>query len=224
MAPLPRTPVTDSEIAHWLELHAQGHSVRAIAQQAGRAHGTISTYLNRAGADMNRSQTAEATAARVAIVNARRLAHAEDLLDDIDSIRHRIWNECVIVANGPDGPVKVHLDEPPLKEQADGLRSIGSLVKAIDELLADVGTNTTAAAAKSVITGIFDGLAAIIHDTPADPDDRDHDYNIADDPNENKRTDDDEEDGGDDDMMWVDCDCADPDTCDCEDYHEDQAP
>lgn len=209
---LPHPPVTPDEVARFVDLHAQGYSVRAIARECGRGYTTVSHHLNRMGCDVDRSQTAEATAARIRVINAQRLNRAEQLMSDIASLQERIWEPYIVVANSPEGPAKVLLDEPPLKEQADGYRAIQAMTRTVDDLIAAASGDTTTEDAKNVLMGIFDGLKAIVDTSPADPNDADHDYDITDDPNENKPTDDD------DGMMWVDCDCADPDTCDCEDH------
>lgn len=214
------TPVTEDEVAHWLDLHAQGYSVRSIARECGRGYTTVGRHLNRMGCDTDRSQTAEATAARVRVVNARRLDRAEQLMEDMASLQERIWEPYVVVANGPDGPARVHLDEPPLKEQADGYRAIQAMARTVDELIAAASGDTGADAAKNLLTGIFDGLKAIADAAPADPDDRDHDYDIAHDPNERAGADVQDDDG----MMWVDCDCTDLNACECEDVDERDVP
>lgn len=211
MSNLPHAPVSAEEVGRFVDLHAQGYSVRAIARECGRGYTTVSHHLNRMGCDVDRSQTAEATAARVRVINEQRLDRAEQLMSDIASLQERVWDEYIVVANSPDGPAKVLLDEPPLKEQADGYRAIQAMARTVDELIAAASGDTATEDAKNVLMGIFEGLAAIIHDTPADPNDADHDYDITDDPDENKPTDDDG-------MMWVDCDCDNPDTCDCEDH------
>ena len=219
----PQSEPTAADKQAMLDLHAQGYSVREIGRRVGWNHATVGRHLNRMGADMDRSQTAEATAARVRKLNERRVALAEALFEDALSMRNRVWDEYVVVTNGPEGPDKVLLDEPPLKEQADGIKALHTTIDTIDRLL-DGASNPEADAAKNVIMGIFDGLSKMFAtdtDAGVDPDDRDHDYDIADDPNENKRDDDEGDDDGD--TLWVDCGCDDPDTCDCEDFEGEDA-
>lgn len=217
----PQSEPTAEDRQAMLDLHAQGYSVREIGRRVGWSHATVGRHLNRMGCDMDRSQTAEATAARVNRLNERRIELAEALFEDALSMRSRVWDEYVVVTSGPEGPAKVHLDEPPLKEQADGIKALHTTIDTIDRLL-DGASNPEADAAKNVIMGIFTGLAEMLNsdDDSGDPDDHDHDYDIATDPNEQKDT------GpadGEDDYVWVDCDCEDLDACECEEVYEEAA-
>lgn len=176
--------VTYEERAHMLQLHEDGLSYREISQILNRSTATISRYLQRMGADTQRAQTAEATAARMRKMQERRMDLAEKLLGDAESLRDRVWSEYVIVAQSPEGPVQTLLDEPPLREQADGYKAIASAINTVDTLLDGTG-NDGAAEAKNVLTNIFEGLAKMVNPTTgADERDNDHDYDIRLDPNE----------------------------------------
>lgn len=174
--------VSDDDRAGFLRLHEEGHPVRAIARQTGWSHATVSRHLTRMGADTDRAGTTEATTARIRVLNAQRLDRAEDLMRDIEDLRHRIWDRYDVVVSGPDGPATVHLDEPPLKEQADGFRAIEAMVRTINTLIDSIGDDA-ADEGKSTINRLFASLTALVDSTGLgrDPQDQDHDYDIADD-------------------------------------------
>lgn len=177
-------PVSDEDKAKMLELYEDGHSVRSVARIMGRSTSTVSRHLHRMGADTDRSLTAEATAARVRKLQEKRLDIAEKLMDDVESMRDRTWSRYELVTPGPDGASVTVLDEPPLRDQSDGVRAIQSMVTTIDTLLEGTGTDNSGEA-KNVLMNIFEGLAKVITDgTGVDERDRDHDYDIAEDPDE----------------------------------------
>ena len=180
----PQKRISNDDKLAMLTLREEGHSVRSIARILNFDPGTISRQLRKAGADTDRSQTAEATAARMAIINAKRLALAEALIEDAESMRERVWDKYQLVANSPAGPVTVNLDEPPLKEQSDGMKAVNVTIDTIDRLL-DGAHIETKDNAKNVLTDLVHGLAKFItHDVGLTIDDRDHDYDITTDPDE----------------------------------------
>lgn len=175
--------------AHILEtmfdMHKRGYSTRAIAKEIGVSHSSVSRHLSRLGADTDRSQTAEATAARVRILQGRRIDLAEKLFEDAISMRERVWDSYEMVGNSPEGPVRTTLDEPPLKEQSDGVKSIESLISTVDKLMEGAASNNDVEDAKNVLMTIANGLAkAVQGDTGLGELDRDHDYDIREDPDQ----------------------------------------
>lgn len=182
--PPPQDVPTAQDRKKMLDLHEKGYSVREIARRVGWSKAAVSRNLSRMGADTDRSQTAEATAARVRKIQERRVELAEKLMEDAFDWRHRIWDEYTLVIPGPEGVEHVRLDEPPLKEQSDGQKALDSTIASIDRLLEGIG-NDEADDAKAVLVNLVEGLAELVGDEDGLGElDKDHDYNIADDPDQ----------------------------------------
>lgn len=190
-----KQPSTDEEILNEtiLGYHKDGMSTRQIGKLIGKSGAFVSVRLRKLGADLDRTQTKEATQARLALLNARRLKLAEDSLDDAGHLRERLFEEYTIHVQGKEGVVGVDLEEPPLKEQLDAAKAIESLINTSNKLTEGI-SDPALSDAKSVIQNIIDGLAELVNnpqpdeDTGEIPEDKDHDYDIATDPNEKPNT------------------------------------
>jgi hypothetical protein len=119
-------PVTDAERERIRELHAQGVSAKKIADQIGRPQSTVSRTAAQMGISFDRSKMAAAHAARRADAEERRRNLAEQLLDDAEKLRGRMWGEFRQVQYvGKDGDRREDvLAEPPPKEQLDYARAM----------------------------------------------------------------------------------------------------
>ena len=176
--------ISDEQKQQVLELHDQDYSYRQIAREIGISHATVGTIIRQSGRPTNAAATAEATRARMARLNAKRLAHAEMLTEQIDDMAHRIWDEYEIYMNGPQGAERVVMAEPPLKEQADGYKGMQAMVNMIDTLQAALDTGDDTEHAKSLLTQLqqgFEQVVAIAGDDN-DPLNYDSDYSIHTDP------------------------------------------
>lgn len=174
--------VSAEERAEMLDLHEKGYSVREIARTTGWSKAAVSRHLASMGADTDRSLTAEATAARVRKIQEQKLDLAEKLMTDSFDWRHRAWDEYIVVVAGPEGPSTIHMDEPPLRDQESAAKALAATVNTVDQLLNGIG-NDEAAQSKNVLTNLVDGLAQLIgSDDGLGELDRDHDYDINDDP------------------------------------------
>jgi IS30 family transposase len=120
------TPVSEAERERIRQLHGEGASVNAIAKQLRRSTATIHTHARSLGLSFDRSKVAAASAARRADAEVRRRELAENLLDDAQQFRQRIWGEFKQVQYvGKDGErVEDVLSEPPPKEQLDYARAM----------------------------------------------------------------------------------------------------
>lgn len=186
--PRHREPTALDRQKMW-DLHADGYSIREIAREVQFAPATVSRYLSKMGADTDRSQTAEATAARVRKLRERRVNLAEALMEDAFSIRHRVWDKYLMVVNTPEGVDTIDLPEPPLPEQGHGIKSLDITVATIDRLLSGVD-NDESEAAKSALDDIINGMNKLIEesgDAGLGERDQDSDYNIHDDPDQLNR-------------------------------------
>lgn len=186
-----KQPDTDQEILNTtlLKYHQEGMSTRQIGKLIGKSGAFVSVRLRQLGADLDRTQTKEATQARLALLNARRLKLAEDSLDDASHLRERLFDGYTLHLQGKEGVVGVDLDEPPLKEQLDAAKAIESLINTSNKLTDGIA-DPALSDAKSVIQSIVDGLAQLVNnpepdeDTGETPEDKDHDYDITTDPDE----------------------------------------
>lgn len=177
-------PVPIEARREMLRLHEEGYSIREIAQEVGWANSTVSRYLRMAGADTDRSRTAEATAARVRKIQERKVDLAEELMDDSFSWRHRIWSEYTHVVNSSEGPTTVDLDEPPLSEQASGAKALDITINTVDRLLEGIG-DSGVDDAKNVLGNLLEGLASLVSaDDGLSDGDQDGDYDIMLDPDQ----------------------------------------
>ena len=178
--------VSDEQKQQVLDLHDQGHSYRQIAREIGISHATVATIIRKAGKPTNAAATAEATRARMARLNEKRLAHAEMLAEQIDDMAHRIWNEYEIYVNGPEGAERVVMAEPPLKEQADGYKGMQAMVNMIDTLQATLDTGDDTEHAKSLLAQLQQGFEQVVAlaGPDNDPLNYDSDYNIDTDPDQ----------------------------------------
>lgn len=178
--------VSDEQKQQVLDLHDQGHSYRQIAREIGISHATVATIIRKAGKPTNAAATAEATRARMARLNEKRLAHAEMLAEQIDDMAHRIWNEYEIYVNGPEGAERVVMAEPPLKEQADGYKGMQAMVNMIDTLQAALDTGDDTEHAKSLLAQLQQGFEQVVAlaGPDNDPLNYDSDYNIDTDPDQ----------------------------------------
>ncbi|MFT4189880.1 MAG: helix-turn-helix domain-containing protein [Aeromicrobium sp.] len=164
-------PLTDTERARILDLHAQGMSRNDIARETGRGAATITGVVQTAGRSFDRTTTAAATKARQADLAERRaslraklLAKAELLLDQIDQ-PHLVFN-----FGGRDNTYEEHtLDRPPTGDIRNLMQSASYAITA-ELRLADADRSQGDEAAKSLIVGLATALGVTGPDT-SHPDD-----------------------------------------------------
>ncbi|CAB1035766.1 hypothetical protein AY551_01365 [Corynebacterium diphtheriae bv. gravis] len=157
-------PPTTDEINDMVKLHADGYSVRQIAKRKGWGVATVSKYLHKAGADIDRSKTHEATIARKRRLDELKLDLAEQLWDDIESLRDRIWEPYETYLGTGDGIAHVELDEPPLRDQHDGVSALQKLVKMVDDLTANIDTDSTTKESSDALTKLREGITKLVTD------------------------------------------------------------
>ncbi|MFV8381265.1 helix-turn-helix domain-containing protein [Corynebacterium hindlerae] len=159
-------PVTAEDRAQIVEKYkGGGYSIRSLAAEVDRSPTTVRQVLHDADIQTWTGQCIEATEARKLRANQRRLAEAEQLLDDLALIRERLWDTYEIVVNGSDGAEVVILDEPPLREQADGYRAMSTMLTTAGRTIDDVSDNGTTAA-KGMLTAMIDGLNRLFEQDP----------------------------------------------------------
>lgn len=153
------------------DIEARELGRNAIARKHRCGLGTVTTIAHEAGIydAFDRTQTARATIDRQADMKARRARLAEDLLDDAERIRDRLFDPYTQAVSGREGVERITLDEP----DAAALRNLmTSIAVALDKHLAldkhdqDGGMSEVG----SMLDGLLDrfGLTRTSTDTPLD--------------------------------------------------------
>ena len=166
------SPLTPEELDKIRQYNAQGLTLRETARRIGRSHAAVSQAAARMGLTWDRTaHTAAATAAAKADRKARRAAIIDRLYTQIEGILARLEAPTyTFTATTVNGIETATLDEPPAHEVKALLQSVGSLVTAVTKLEsvdADTGTED----AKSLLTGLVDGLRAVAAHLPGPDDD-----------------------------------------------------
>lgn len=151
-------------------LHADGLGRNAIAREMGIAPVVVSRTAEHLGLTFDRSRIQAATEARLADLAERRSLLAEDLLDDAEKLRARLWEPTVVYAFG--GKENVYTEEPVSEPPpADKRALMATAATAIDRCLKLVPPaehqGNGADDAKSMLGSLARGIAELI-DGPAD--------------------------------------------------------
>ncbi|MEU4777478.1 helix-turn-helix domain-containing protein [Micromonospora sp. NPDC023633] len=154
-------PVTEADHEQVRELHAEGLSRNAIAEQLGRSGRTISRIADKLGLTFDRERTRAATEAKKDDARAKRAALAVRLLDDAERLRQQLWQPAHYVDHGGKEYERVDwtLNEPTFSDKRNIMQSVGMAIdKAVrlDEYDADPGID----AAKSMLGALAKGLGA----------------------------------------------------------------
>ncbi|MGX4695450.1 helix-turn-helix domain-containing protein [Streptomyces sp. JNUCC 63] len=86
-------PVTDEERAEIRRLHAEGKGRNEISRIIGRSLRTISVQAAKMNLSFDRTMTEEATRARKADLEERRVILAEALHTDAEELTERLWQK-----------------------------------------------------------------------------------------------------------------------------------
>ena len=153
----PPRPVTDAERVRVRELQAEGRGRNEIGRMMGRSAGWVTARIKEAGADFDRSRSAEAVAARIADMKQRNVDIAELLQQDILALRDRAWSEHRWFERGDGVMVEMATPLPPIRDQRDAYSAITSAIKGYTDLQrsADGATSQTK---RSVLENLFAGI------------------------------------------------------------------
>ena len=112
-------PVTPEELDTLRELHAQGHGRNEIARRMGRSSRTISVYAAEMGLSFDRTATEEATRARKADLEEKRVILADALTDDALRLSSQLWQPATVFnIGGKDNTyTEEHVPEPPAADK-----------------------------------------------------------------------------------------------------------
>lgn len=119
------SPETRQSIIEDLESGAFGRNEIARRNNVGKA--TVTTIAKQENLDSARGiiVTENATRAVAATTREKRERIKNDLLDDIQRLRHRAWSEYVRVVPGKEGPIALRSELPPLDQVRNAYSSIG---------------------------------------------------------------------------------------------------
>ncbi|MFH9403270.1 helix-turn-helix domain-containing protein [Streptomyces sp. NPDC017638] len=124
-------PVTEADYDEVRRLHAQGLGRNAIAREMGRGPRTVSVIAAELGLDFDRTMTEEATRARKADLEERRVILAEALQTDAEKLTERLWQKYrVFNFGGSDNSYASRvLDEPPADAQKALMAAAGLAIE-----------------------------------------------------------------------------------------------
>ncbi|CAL9662704.1 helix-turn-helix domain-containing protein [Streptomyces sp. enrichment culture] len=124
-------PVTEADYDEVRRLHAQGLGRNAIAREMGRGPRTVSVIAAELGLDFDRSMTAEATRARKADLEERRVLLAEALQGDAERLTEQLWQRAkVFNIGGKDNTYTDHdVDEPPAEAKKNLMAAAGIAIE-----------------------------------------------------------------------------------------------
>lgn len=125
------SPVTDEERAEIRRLHAEGKGRNEIARALVRSTRTISVQAARLGLSFDRTMTEEATRARKADLEERRVILAEALQGDAERLTEQLWQPAkVFNIGGKDNTYTEHdADEPPADAKKNLMAAAGIAIE-----------------------------------------------------------------------------------------------
>jgi len=111
--------VTEAELKRLRELHKEGLGRNAIARELNRSPRTISIYAAKMALSFDRTMTEEATRARKADLEERRVILAEALHTDAEELTERLWQKYRVFNFGGSANTYASkvIDEPPADAQ-----------------------------------------------------------------------------------------------------------
>lgn len=123
--------VTDEERAEIRRLHAEGHGRNEIARRLNRGMRTISIQAAKMGLTFDRTMTEEATRARKADLEERRVILAEALQADAERLTEQMWEPSTVYNfGGRDNLYKEHrVNEPPAEAKKALMAAAGIAIE-----------------------------------------------------------------------------------------------
>ncbi|MCX4827174.1 hypothetical protein OG746_26730 [Streptomyces sp. NBC_01016] len=165
--------VTEAELTQLRELHRQGLGRNAIARAMGRSLRTISVYAARMDLSFDRTLTEEATRARKADLEERRIMLAEALQGDAERLTEQLWTPSkVFNIGGKDNTYTEHdVDEPPADAKKSLMAAAGIAIEKSMKLIPPEVDETNVMAARSMLGSLADGLSRLAAQEPSGEDD-----------------------------------------------------
>ncbi|WP_371053666.1 helix-turn-helix domain-containing protein [Rhodococcus gordoniae] len=161
---------TDDESRRLRELHGQGLSLRAIAEEMGRPQSTVSRWADRLKVSFDRSKTAKATAAKVVDNKARRVALEERLLAEADKVLDQMWRPALVFSfGGKDNTYEEHtLDRPTFGDQKAIMQTASTALNAANKLH-ELNTGHDAEGVVSVLAEVHAAITTMVDEYPEEP-------------------------------------------------------
>ena len=180
--------ITDAQRERVKQLRRQGYTLREISKLTNVSVAECSRTLNRAGIVGDTTRTVEAARSRFEQGQAARYDLISDLYNDLEGLRQRLNEPYDEWLNGPDGPVKVTLPEPPLSECVKVVEVMRKTVAEVNRLEEQFKDRSNLEGARNVLGELNETLSLIakMNGPSQDPNDYDSDYDIATDPDEQR--------------------------------------
>lgn len=154
--------LTEDEIATLRRLHAEGKGRNEIARLMDRGQRTISVYAARLHLSFDRTATEEATRARKADLEEKRVILADALTDDALRLSEQVWEPTTIHSFGGKDHTYNSRDIPePLAADKRALMAAAAAAAAQSVRLVPPAEESGAADARSMLGKLFQGLAEV---------------------------------------------------------------
>ena len=144
---------------HLAKLHAEGLSVRAIAERLGVSKSTVAAWAKQDGLAFNRARTAEAVAAKSVDLAAGRQRLAEKMLAAAENMLEQLDKPYTVYSfGGRDNVYTEHtLDQPPVEAKRN---IITTAAITFDKLTRIVEKDPDVSGAQSVVQSLEAGILA----------------------------------------------------------------
>lgn len=161
-------PVTEEELATLQRLHAEGHGRNEIARIMGRGLRTISVHAAKLNLSFDRTATEEATRARKADLEEKRVILADALTDDALRLSAQVWEPATIYSfGGKDNTYEEkQVDEPPASDKRQ-LITAATAAAAQSLRLVPPTADSGADDARSMLGKLFTGLGEVLREQEA---------------------------------------------------------
>lgn len=144
------------------KLHAEGLTLRQTARRLGFSAPVVSKQTKKLGIAWDRSQTKNATEARIADARARRAALEQKFLDEAERSLQAMWDAMEVGAfAGQDGEYKHAWIDQPSPADRKAIMQTASTAAAAAARLADQNAGNETDAAKSALTAMRTALEHI---------------------------------------------------------------
>lgn len=161
-------PLTDQERQQIVDLLGQGLTRNEIARRTARSASTVTKIANEHGETFDRSQTQNATRAKLIDLEAERAELMAELLADARRLRRQLWDpmvtkQAMVVGDGGGAAhvetIEIEFEEPGFADKQRIMTSVGI---AVDKVLAISKHDVKAdeGAERSMLVQLVDSIRA----------------------------------------------------------------
>ncbi|MDX3637691.1 helix-turn-helix domain-containing protein [Streptomyces europaeiscabiei] len=124
-------PLTEDELQRIRDMAEAGHGRNEISRELGRATRSISVHAARMGITFDRTMTEEATRARKADLEERRVILAEALQSDAEQLTEQLWQPAKVyrIGGSSNSYTERDVDEPPADAKKDLMAAAGIAIE-----------------------------------------------------------------------------------------------